>query len=263
MKNIAVVMLIVAGLAGCASSSEPNDETRGWPVEKLYYEAHDELNSGNYTRSIKLYETLEARFPYGRYAQQAQMDLAYAHFKDQEPALALAACDRFIKLHPAHANVDYIYYLKGLINYNEDGGILAKYTGQDRAERDPKAARESYLAFNELVTRFPDSKYAPDAREKMTNLVYGLAEHDLFVSRYYMRRGAYIAAANRAQGMVKEFSDTPFVEEALAIMVTAYDKLGQPQLRDDSKRVLAKNYPNSQYLEKNWTPRQVPWYQFW
>lgn len=263
MKRIAVTVLLAAGLTACAGTSEPADETRGWTVEKLYAEARDELNSSNYTRAIKLYETLEARFPYGRYAQQAQMDLAYAHFKDLEPALALAACDRFLKLHPAHANVDYIYYLKGLINYNEDGGILAKYTGQERAERDPKAARDAFLAFRELVTRFPDSKYAPDAREKMKNLVAGLAEHELYVARYYMQRQAYVAAANRAQSMVQEFANTEYVEEALAIMVSAYDSLGEATLRDNARRVLELNYPQSAYLQKQWKPRSVPWYQFW
>ncbi len=257
------MMLMAAWLAGCSTTSEPADETRGWTVEKLYSEARDELNSGNYTRAIKLYETLEARYPYGRYAQQAQMDLAYAHFKDQEPALSLAAADRFIKLHPAHPNVDYVYYLKGLVNYNEDGGILSKYTGQDRAERDPKAAREAFTSFRDLVVRFPDSKYAPDARVKMQNLVDGLAEHELFVARYYMRRSAYLAAANRAQGMIKEFPDSPFVEESFAIMVTAYDKLGKTTPRDDTRRVLETNFPNSVYLKKPWQPRDVPWYQFW
>ena len=231
------MMLMAAWLAGCSTTSEPADETRGWTVEKLYSEARDELNSGNYTRAIKLYETLEARYPYGRYAQQAQMDLAYAHFKDQEPALSLAAADRFIKLHPAHPNVDYVYYLKGLV--------------------------EAFTSFRDLVVRFPDSKYAPDARVKMQNLVDGLAEHELFVARYYMRRSAYLAAANRAQGMIKEFPDSPFVEESFAIMVTAYDKLGKTTLRDDTRRVLETNFPNSVYLKKPWQPRDVPWYQFW
>ncbi|MBP7970737.1 outer membrane protein assembly factor BamD [Aquaspirillum soli] len=263
MKRFVVGMLMAASLAACSTTTEPKDETRGWPVERLYYEAREELNSSNYTRSIQLYETLEARYPYGRFAQQAQMDLAYAHYKEQEPALALAAIDRFMKLYPAHPNLDYMYYLKGLVNYNDDGGIFARFTGQDRAERDPKSAREAFLAFSELVKRFPDSKYSADATKKMGDLVKGLAENELYVARHYMKRKAYVAAINRAQQVIKEFSSTEYVEESLAIMVSGYDALGQTQLRDDAKRVLAKNYPNSRYLTQDWQPRDVPWYQFW
>lgn len=256
-------MLMAAGVAACSSTSGPKDETRGWPVERLYAEAREELNSSNYTSAIKLYETLEARFPYGRHAQQAQMDLAFAHFKDQEPALALAACDRFIKLYPAHPSLDYIFYLKGLVNYNDDGGVFAKMAGQNRAERDPKAAREAFFAFKELVTRFPDSKYSADALPKMELLVNGLAENELFVARYYMKRDAYLAAINRAQQVIKEFPSTAFVEESLAIMVSGYDKLNMTKLRDDTRRILAASYPESAYLTKEWEPKQIPWYQVW
>ena len=158
MKKIVAAMLMTAGLVACSSTKGPADETRGWPIERLYGEARDELNSGNYTRAVQLYETLEARFPYGRYAQQAQMDLAYAHYKDKESQMALAACDRFIKLHPNHPNVDYVYYLRGLVNFNEDLGLLGLISQQDMTERDPKGARESFDSFRNLVTRFPDSK---------------------------------------------------------------------------------------------------------
>ncbi|WP_131862328.1 outer membrane protein assembly factor BamD [Crenobacter luteus] len=262
MKKIVAATLLALGLAACATT-EPKDETRGWTVEKLYSEARDELNSGNYTRAIKLYETLEARFPYGRYAQQAQMDLAYTHYKDGEPEQAIAAADRFIKLHPAHANLDYIYYLKGLVYYNDDSSVLAKWAGQDLSERDPKATREAFLAFRELVSRFPDSQYAPDARDKMLKLVNALGGHEMHVARYYMKRGAYLAAANRAQSVVKEYANTPFVEEALALMVSAYDKLGMKPLGDDARRVLALNYPNSAYLQKAWSVEEMPWWKFW
>lgn len=255
-------MLVTLGLAGCATT-ETYDETRGWTVEKLYAEARDELNSGNYTRAVKLYETLEARYPYGRFAQQAQMDLAYTHYKDNEPELAVAAADRFIKLHPAHPNIDYIYYLKGLVYFNDDSGMLAKWAGQDMSERDPKAARESFLAFRELTTRFPDSKYAVDAREKMEKLVNALGGNEMHVARYYMKRGAYLAAANRAQGVLKDYANTRYPEEALAITITAYDKLGMTQLRDDSKRVLQLNYPKSHYLQQPWAVEEMPWWRFW
>ncbi|MFK7087625.1 outer membrane protein assembly factor BamD [Chromobacterium violaceum] len=261
-RYVVAAMLVMVGLAGCATT-ETYDETRGWTVEKLYSEAHDELNSGNYTRAVKLYETLEARFPYGRYAQQAQMDLAYTHYKDGEPELAIASADRFIKLHPTHPNLDYIYYLKGLVYYNDDSGLLAKWAGQDMSERDPRAAREAFAAFRELTTRFPSSSYAPDAKAKMIRLVDALGGNEMHVARYYMKRGAYLAAVNRAQGVVKDYANTKYPEEALAIMVAAYDKLQLPQLRDDARRVLALNYPQSQYLGKSWTVEEMPWWKLW
>ncbi|NWK79790.1 MULTISPECIES: outer membrane protein assembly factor BamD [unclassified Aquitalea] len=262
MKRYVVAAMLVMGLAGCATT-ETYDETRGWTVEKLYSEARDELNSGNYTRAVKLYETLEARYPYGRYAQQAEMDLAYTHYKDNEPELAVAAADRFIKLHPAHPNVDYVYYLKGLVYYNDDQGMLSKWAGQDMSERDPKAARESFLAFRELTTRFPNSKYSADALEKMNRLVDALGGGEMHVARYYMKRGAYLAAANRAQNVVKEYSNTKYPEEALALMSVAYDKLGMTKLGDDAKRVLALNYPKSAYLTQPWQVEEMPWWKVW
>ncbi len=254
--------MLVMGLAGCATT-ETYDETRGWTVEKLYSEARDELNSGNYTRAVKLYETLQARYPYGRFAQQAEMDLAYTHYKDNEPELAIAAADRFIKLHPAHPNVDYMYYLKGLVYYNDDQGLLSKWAGQDMSERDPKAARESFLAFRELTTRFPASKYSPDALAKMNRLVDALGGSEMHIARYYMKRGAWLAAANRAQGVVKDYSNTKYPEEALAVMVVAYQKLDMPKLSDDAKRVLVLNYPNSQYLQTPWQVKEMPWWKLW
>lgn len=255
-------MLVVLGLSACATP-DTYDETRGWTVEKLYTEARSETDSGNYTRAEKLYETLEARFPYGRYAQQAQMDLAYTYYRDHERELALAAADRFIKLHPAHPNLDYIYYLKGLVYLNTDTSLLADWGGQDMSERDPKANSDAFLAFREVVTRFPNSKYAPDSLKKMNALVNAIGGHEMHVARYYMRRGAYVAAVNRAQEVMREYGNTPYVEEALAIMVSGYDKLGMPKLRDDTRRVLALNYPASPYLKAEWKPDEMPWWKFW
>lgn len=261
MKKYVAALLLTLGLAACATQ-ETYDETRGWTVDHLYAEAHDELNSGNYTRAIKLYETLEARYPYGRFAQQAQMDLAYTHYKDGDPELAIAAADRFIRLHPSHPNIDYAYYLKGLVYYHDDASLMSKWTGQDMSERDPKASKEAYQAFRELVSRFPNSKYAPDATDKLNRLVNALGGYEMHVARYYMKRGAFLAAANRGQTVVKEYSNTPYVEEALAIMVAAYDKLGMKQLSEDSRRVLALNYPKSAYL-KGWSNGEMPWWKFW
>lgn len=262
MKKYVVIGWVVLGLAAC-STTGVYDETRGWSVEKLYTSAQDELNSGNYSRAIKLYETLEARYPYGRYAQQAQMDLAYTNYKAGEPELAIAACDRFMRLHPTHPNLDYIYYLKGLVFYNESVGPLAKWAGQDMSERDPKSQREAFQIFRELTTRYPMSRYAPDALDKMNRLVEALGGHEIYVARYYMKRGAYVAALNRAQEVIKSYSNTPYVEEALAMMIVAYQQLGLAQLADDTQRVLALNYPQSRYLRAPWRANDMPWWKFW
>lgn len=262
MKRYAAAMLVVLGLSACATP-DTYDETRGWTVEKLYSEARSELSSGNYTRAEKLYETLQARYPYGRYAQQAEMDLAYGYYKDHEPEQALAACDRFIKMHPAHPNLDYIYYLKGLVYMNSDDSWLAKYGGQDMSERDPKASGQAFQAFREVVTRYPNSKYAPDALKKMNMLVDAIGGYQMHVARYYMRRGAYIAAVNRAQDVIREYSNTVYVEEALAIMVEGYKQLGMTKMSDDARRVLALNYPKSAYLTTPWQVSEMPWWKFW
>ncbi|MDQ1316280.1 MAG: outer membrane protein assembly factor BamD, partial [Pseudomonadota bacterium] len=185
-------------LGGCGLLPEVMDETAGWSAQKLYAEAKDELNSGNYERAVKLFETLESRYPFGRYAQQAQLEVAYVYYKDNEPISAIAACDRFIKLHPNHPNVDYAYYLKGLANFNDDLGMLGKLVDQDMSERDPRAARDAFLAFKELVTRFPDSKYAADSTARMKYLVNALAGNEVHVAKYYLKREAWVAAANRA-----------------------------------------------------------------
>jgi outer membrane protein assembly factor BamD len=234
-------------LAGCSGLPDQADETVSWSAQKLYTEAKDSMSDGAWDRAIKMFEKLEARYPYGRYAQQAQLEVAYAYYKSSEPASAIAACERFIKLHPNHPNVDYAYYLKGLANFNEDLGLLGSLAKQDLSERDPKATRISFETFKELVQRFPNSKYAPDARLRMQYLLNALASYDVHVARYYFRRGAYVAAANRAQNTIKDFPQSPATEEALFLMVKSYDALHMPELRDDAERVMRKNFPNSSY----------------
>ena len=241
---------------------EVKDETSGWSAQKLYAEAKDNLNEGNYERAVKLFETLESRYPFGRYAQQAQLEVAYAYYKDNEPISAIAACDRFIKLHPNHPNVDYAYYLKGLANFNDDLGMLGNLVEQDMSERDPQAARDAFISFKELVTRFPDSKYAEDSRARMNYLLNALASNEVHVAKYYMKRQAWVAAANRAREVLKNYPDAPALEEALAIMVVAYDKLQLTSLRDDTLRVMNLNFPNSKYT-KGIDLKGRPWYSLW
>ncbi|MDR0441108.1 MAG: outer membrane protein assembly factor BamD [Candidatus Accumulibacter sp.] len=264
MRSLAVTAVFFAAalLAGCGLLPEVKDETVGWSANRLYTEAKTMLNEGNYESAITYYEKLESRFPYGRFAQQAQIDLAYAYWKSGEKESAIAACERFIKLHPNHPNVDYVYYLRGLVDFNEDLGLLGIISQQDMTERDPRGARESFSAFRELITRFPDSKYTPDATLRMTYLVNALAQLEVHVARYYMKRGAYLAAINRAQYAVKSYPDVPATEEALFIIVQAYDELGMNDLRDDAERVMRHNFPNSVYYTRG-LDRPEPWWKLW
>jgi len=267
MKNIltAILALVFGGvLAGCGVFRGAEvDETRGWSAQKLYAEARTELAARNWENAIKHYERIEARYPFGRFAQQAMIESAYAQWKNEDPALALATIDRFIKLHPNHPSADYMFYLKGLINFNDDLGILGFFSGQDQSERDPKAAADAFVAFREMVTRFPDSKYAPDALQRMTYLVNTLASHEIHVARYYLKRKAYVAAVNRAQYALKTYPNAPANEEGLVIMVRAYDAMGLTDLRNDAERVLMKNFPNSPYLKGDPRRSKVPWWQIW
>ncbi|MBS1190227.1 MAG: outer rane assembly lipoprotein YfiO [Rhodocyclaceae bacterium] len=260
--RLLAALIAAATLAGCGLLPEVKDETAGWSASKLYSEARDAQGDGAWDKAAKLLEKLEARFPYGRYSQQAQLELGYVYWKAQEPASALAACDRFIKLHPNHPAVDYVYYLKGLIAFNEDLGLLGHLSNQDMSERDPKSAKESFDSLRELVTRFPKSKYTPDAIERMNYLVNALAMQEVHVGNYYIKRGAYIAAANRAQHALKTYPNAPATEEALFIMVTAYDKLGMTELRDDAERIMRKNFPNSRYFREG-EEKTAPWWKFW
>jgi outer membrane protein assembly factor BamD len=242
------VLVLTAALAGC-SFLDKQDPTKGMSADKLYAEAKDALDSGQYDLAIKRYESLEARFPYGRYSQQGQLEIAYAYYKQKEQASAVAAADRFMKLHPNHPNVDYAYYLKGLAYFNEDLGLLSRISQQDPTERDPKSARDSFDAFKDLAQRFPDSKYTPDALARMKYLVNALASHEVHVAKWYVKRGAFVAAANRAQFALKNYPQAPVQEEALLIMIRSYDALGMSDLRDDAERILRKNYPDNKELK--------------
>ena len=260
-RSLAALVLALS-LAGCGLLPEVKDETEAWSAQKLYSEAKDNLESGNYERAVKLFESLESRYPYGNYAQQAQLEIAYAYYKDNSAALAIAACDRFIKLHPNHPSVDYAYYLKGLANFNEDLGLFGALIDQDMSERDPRAARESFESFKELTVRFPESKYTPDAIARMKYLVNALAQNEVHVARYYLKREAWVAAAGRAREVLKTYPEAPALEDALAIMIVAYDKLKLDDLRDDARRVLKLNFPNSRYHQK-FEQADKAWYRFW
>src|SRR5688572_21314546 len=264
MRSSLLAALAALLVCGCGVfSGAQDDPTAGWSAQRLYNEAKDAMASREWPKAIQHFEKLEARYPYGRYAQQAQLEVAYCHYKDGERALAVAAADRFIKLYPNHPHVDYAYYLKGLVNFNEDVGLLAYITTPDMSDRDPKGSREAFDAFKQVVTRFPESKYAADSAARMRYLVNALASHEVHVARYYMRRTAYIAAANRAQYAIKNYPQAPALEEAVFILVKAYDALGLTELRDAADRVMQKNFPNSDYLKGGVKKGNVPWWRLW
>jgi outer membrane protein assembly factor BamD len=260
LGRYSVALLVCVALAGCNLLPEVKDETAGWTAERIYKEAHDSMESGNYTRAIKLFDTLEGRFPYGRLAQQAILEGAYSNYRQGEATPAIAACDRFIRTFPNHPNVDYAYYLKGLVNFREDQGLLGYLVETDLSERDPKMTKDAFTAFRELVTRFPDSKYAADSVERMRFLTNALAGSEVHVARYYYNRGAYVAAVNRAQATLINYPKTPANEDALILLMQSYDKLGMTQLRDDTRRVLKDTFPKGKYFVASATK---PWWKFW
>ena len=262
-----LLLLALAGLlilTGCAGSEGQKDDTDIWSESKLYSEATDKLNDGDFAKCGKYFEKLEARFPFGPYSQQAQINEAYCYWKAQEQTQALVAIDRFIKLHQGSPNLDYAYYLKGLITFNDDLGWLGKFTGQDLSERDPKAAKEAFESFKVVVERFPNSKYAPDALDRMRYIVNSLAEADVIVARFYYQRGAYLAAANRAQLVIRDYDRAPAVEEALYLLYKSYEKLGMVDLSNDTARVFKLNFPDSQMLVTGQrVQKERKWWQIW
>ncbi len=265
-KNLLTLfaLFLAVSLTACGLFSEKVDETISWPAGKLYREAKEELRNGNYEKAIEYYEKLESRYPFGVYAQQAQMDIAYAYYRDNEPAQALVATERFIKLHPNHPNIDYMYYLRGLINFNDRVGFLNFAFQQDLSERDPKAAQDAFESFKLLVTRYPDSVYSKDAIYRMKYLLTMMAKYEVHVAKYYYRRGAYLAAANRAQRAITNYPDSFVVEEALYILVESYKKMGLYDLSDDANRIFKQNFPDSDipYGGSN-NAKKSPWWQFW
>jgi outer membrane protein assembly factor BamD len=256
----AVLALLVA-LAGCGST--PKDDYSNAAAEKLYADAKDDIAAGSYDRAIKSLEKVEGRAAGTLLAQQAQIELAYAYWKSGDRVQALATLDRFIKLNPSSTALDYALYMRGVVNFNDNLGIFGNLSGQDLSERDQQASRDSYQSFKQLLDQFPQSKYTPDAKVRMDYIVNSLAAHEVHVARYYYRRGAYVAAANRAQRAVPEFPQTPSIEEALFLMASSYDRLGLASLRDDAERVLKQNFPASAYLSGGLQDKRKPWWQLW
>lgn len=240
-------ILIVTLLAGCASLQE--DPTKGWSAQRLYTEAKTALTNKEYNTAIQYYEKLEARYPYGAYAEQAMLETGYAYYKSDEMASAIASANRFIRTYPTHPHVDYAYYLKGLASFDEDRSSLEKIFGHgDPSMRDPKALRDAYDAFKEVVQRYPNSKYADDSRKRLVYLTNAMAMSDIHAARYYYSRSAYVAVVNRTKNVIENYQRTPAVEDALGLQALAYRQLGMTQLMNDTRRVLEQNFPQSHYL---------------
>lgn len=256
-----LLSLAAMALASCASSNY--DETADWKPEKLYAEAKDNLNSKLYEKAIALYEKLEGRAAGSILSQQAQIEKAYAQYKSGDAIMAVSTLDRFIKVNPASPALDYAFYLKGVANFNDDLGFLASFTNQDLSERDQKAAKESFDAFRELLNRFPSSKYAQDARLRMLYVVNVLAQSEVNVARYYYKKGAYIAAINRAQAALNEFRGVPAIHEALLIIRDAYGHLGLSQLQEDTQRIIASTFPQTADMPLDAFIKPRRWWQIW
>ncbi len=229
-------------LTGCESLSK--DKTLAWSVQKLYSEARQELNKGSYKTSRGYYNKLLARYPFGRYAQQTHLDMIQLEYKDKEYDKAVAQADKFLQLYPRSEYADYARYMKGIIAYSRDVSVIDRLVPTNIAQSDQSMMKAAYENFAALVAKSKDSDYAEDAKMRMVYLRNVSAEHEIYVAEYYLRRGAYLAAANRGQHVLKNYQTTPSTPLALAVMVRAYHELGLPKLSEDAKRVMDKNFPN-------------------
>ncbi|HZP67264.1 MAG TPA: outer membrane protein assembly factor BamD [Rudaea sp.] len=244
--------------AGCHHAKK-QDDAEVLPVEQMYAVGHQALIDGNLSKAIKYDQRLIARFPFGPYTEQATLELAYAQYKNDKPEDAYSTINRFIKTYPTQKHVDYAYYLRGVINFDRDRGFLDRYANQDMTKRDQGNTLQSFEDLSELATKFPDSRYTPDARQRMIYLRDNLAKAQLNVAEFYLERGAYVAASNRAKDIVEKYQRTPEAGDALAVMVMSYKALGEDKLAGDAERVLKLNYPDHPYFSGHWPPHGHWW----
>lgn len=233
-------------IVGCSGTNDVNiDKVPDSSAQALYGDGREALDNGLYQRAIQILSAIDSQFPYGPISHQVQMDLIYAYYKTGDVAQGIALTDRFLRLNPDHSNLDYIYYMRALINLSTQENLFQDLVGIDRSNRDPTASRDAFNDFKIILEKFPQSKYAADARQRMIGIKSRLAKYELAVARYYLKREAYVSAANRGKYIVEYFSPSPETEQALEIMVLCYDELGLDDLRVNAKQVLAANYPNN------------------
>ena len=263
-RSIRLLGLALLGLAlvtsGCRKDKEFEDERT---ASELYDDAKKSLDNQSWDRAILAYKQLQTRYPFGRYTEQSMLDLSYAYYKAREPENAISNLNRFIRTYPTHPNVDYAYYLKGLVNFEENLGFLERMLPKRIHDRDQSAARDAFNDFSELIRRFPESRYVADARQRMVFLRNNLAAYEVAVANYYMRRKAYIAAANRARFAVENYPGTPQNADALILMYKAYTALELPDLANGAMEVLELNYPDNYYVQgrkkkRSWSERLWP-----
>jgi outer membrane protein assembly factor BamD len=259
-----LILILASWVSACSIFGAPTevDETKGWSAEKIYQAAEEKMRDNDFDKALKYYKTLESRYPHGKYAAQAQLDSIYVYYKKSDPKSTTAAADRFIKLHPNSPSLDYAYYMRGLASFVQPG-IIERLTKQSINDRDTAQILNSFNAFKELVSRFPESRYVNDSRLRMVYLMNALAYNEIHVARYYMIRGAYLAAANRCKYVLENYPESNSLEEALVILISAYDRMGFYDLRDDTLRVLNLNYPNSRLLAKGIKTTPSEWWKFW
>jgi outer membrane protein assembly factor BamD len=236
------VAAITFSIAAC-SSLENYDKTEGWSANQLYQTAKESLNAGRYEEAVTYYEKLEARYPLGRYAQQAQLETAYAYYKYEEYDSALDSIDRYLRMNPTANNADYALYLRGLVNFSRGSNLFDRFFPRNIADLDSVRQKEAFHDFSRLVNRFPDSKYATDAEQRIQHLRNALAESEVNVAKYYMKRTAYLAAFNRAEYAIKHYQGAPAVIDALEIKITAARALGKDDIAATNLRVLETNFP--------------------
>jgi len=249
-----LVLITVLLVGACSLFPSDNGEIEKGSAELLYKEGKASLKAGDYKTAISKFESLEARYPFGHYSQQALLETAYAYYKFGEVDSAISTANRFIKLYPRHEHVDYAYYLRGLASYNLSKGFFDRMLDVDPAQRNPKRARQSFQYFSELIQRFPNSKYAHDAVQRMVYLKNRLASYEVDVARYYFKRGAYLAAVNRARYVIDNYDQTPSVPDALSLMVRAYRKMNMQQLANGAEKILELNYPDHPHVAGNDPP---------
>jgi outer membrane protein assembly factor BamD len=255
-----IAIAVLVGVGGCNKDRSVMDQRT---AAELYADAKKSLDQRNWRRAVQEYKLLQTRYPFGRYTEQSMLDLGYAHYKAHQPENALSTLDRFIRTYPAHDNVDYAYYLKGLVNFEENLGVLERIMPERVRDRDQTAALDAFSDFSELLRRYPDSRYAADARQRMVFLRNNLAAYEVSVAEYYMRRQAYIAVVNRARYLLENYPGTPENAEALKLLHQAYGELNMPELADDAFAVLEANYPDNYYVQgkkkkRGWKSRLWP-----